>query len=257
MPFRFQDSPILFTNILPIFQENLPIKDKNKVFNYLKGFVNSNIHGTIIEKISIIPLNINSDHEFSFEIKIKGNSPLLLFEKVKLNASLFGYLGIKVVKFCEDKENITCIMHIILTDLFFYKGLSREKERQALACHNLSQIIHFENIINEEDHRYFFQKLAEDKNTVVIRKNYHAFEQILKNMENELRNFGKYSKDKFLLSVLNFFQKLHWIEIESEMELSFRFKLDRERFKRELNFLIDFLSHHSKIIESEGAFFLT
>ncbi len=257
MPFHFHDSPKLFINILSIFQENLPIKDKTKVFNFLNGFANSNLHKTIVEKININPLNTNSDQDFSFEIKIKGASPLLLFENMKLNASLLGYLGVKVVRFHQDMENLTCIMYVILTDLLFCKDISREKERQALTYHNLSQIIHFENIINEEDHRYFFQKLATDKNIIIVHKNYRVFEQILKKMENDLRKFGKYSKDKFLLSLLEFFQKLHWIEIESKMKLSFKFKLNPERFKRELNFLIDFLSHHSNVIESEGVFFLT
>ena len=58
----------------------------------------------------------------------------------------------------------------------------------------------------------------------------------------------------YIVDMLKFFERLHWIEIESEKDLIFQIRLSKSKYKKEIDFLIEVLSKKSDILEKNGKY---
>ena len=106
----------------------------------------------------------------------------------------------------------------------------------------------------DEDDKYLWMRLADDRETIVFFKNQNSFNKWIKEIEYHLLKFGEMKN--FLLKVLQFFKRLHWIRIENKKDLSFQFDQVIENYTNQKHYLITYLSKHSKVSESGGIFYL-
>ncbi|MFW9879904.1 MAG: hypothetical protein ACFFG0_43070, partial [Candidatus Thorarchaeota archaeon] len=72
--------------------------------------------------------------------------------------------------------------------------------------------------------------------------------------EKEIEKFAE--KEDYSLNMLRFFEKLHWIDIESERELSFQIRLSDCKNKDEIQLLKKNLSRKSNILHSDGKYYI-
>ena len=187
-----------------------------------------------------------------FEYSAKKGYRNLHFENLKLNAAGFGMLGAKITDFIySDKDNYARF-DLTLTDLFFEKKMAL-KERKKLIEHNVRFIINYNRILNDKAY-YLWTKLANDNDIIINFLNDKTREKWIENIEKDLRDFG--TGENFLLGVLKFFERLHWIRIENEMDLMFQIKLSKEENIKEYDFLLGHLSKYGEIIQDHGKFYL-
>ena len=73
-------------------------------------------------------------------------------------------------------------------------------------------------------------------------------------IKEEIEKFSE--RDEDLLHFLRFFEKLHWIDIESEEELIFHIRLLESKYPDEIQFLLNTLSTKSKVLQNNGKYFL-
>ncbi|UCC18804.1 MAG: hypothetical protein JSV62_11935 [Promethearchaeota archaeon] len=174
----------------------------------------------------------------------------LTFENCKYNAALFGLLGTKITNFLySDKENYFRF-DLKATDLFYRKELAK-KERIELVNHNLSYFFNYPRILDDKDY-YFWMRLAEDRNAIINFNNEETQKDWINLTERDIDKFGDH--EDYALNLLKFFEKLHWIEIESEKDLIFQIKLSEKRFQNEKELLLGTLSQRSKILQINGKY---
>ena len=112
--------------------------------------------------------------------------------------------------------------------------------------------------IEESDLRDQLEKLADDMaRKFGIRSDFKDnkvknkwFNLIIKEVENHSK------ESNFLLNILKYFERLHWIDIESEEELSFVISLSKHKNSEDREFLLNFLSQHSTISNIDEKFYL-
>lgn len=246
-----------YLGILHFFQENLSQGDEEQILSIFNRFKNLSQNNKIYKQIYITRIPKLSKELF-YHFRMKGIYPNLHFENTKQYACILGCLGIELVKFQYDVEEITANFYVKITDLFYNKKLAKE-QRIELLNYNLTKVINFKSLINEKDHLYFFQKMAQERNSVIIFKNLAKLNALLAKIEGDLMKFA--SRSDFLYTLLKFFKNLHWIEILSSesllsKELKFEFKLDASIYKEELEFLINYFSKYSKVVKRDGTYFL-
>ncbi|MFX1417373.1 MAG: hypothetical protein ACFE9N_00485 [Promethearchaeota archaeon] len=174
----------------------------------------------------------------------------LTFENCKYNAALFGLLGAKITNFLySDKDNYFRF-NLKTTDLFYRKDLAK-KERVELVNHNLSYFFNYPRILDDKDY-YFWMRLAGDRNVIINFNNEEIQKDWVNLTENEIDKFS--DREEYTLNLLKFFEKLHWIEIESKKDLIFQIKLSNIKFQNERKFLFEILSKKSNILQIDGKF---
>lgn len=181
-----------------------------------------------------------------------GNYQNLFWENCKLNAAIFGIIGAKITDIIYSDKDLYCRFNIDATDLIFRKDVTK-KERIKLVQDNVNLLINLKHVINDEDF-YFWMKLAEDKGVFVNFNNEKVKNRWIELVINELKKFD--DKDQFLLDFLKIFDRLHWIEIDSEDQLRFVIRLSEEKFKNEIDMFLDLASKYSKVNQSDGRYYL-
>ncbi|UCD01338.1 MAG: hypothetical protein JSV23_10745 [Promethearchaeota archaeon] len=176
----------------------------------------------------------------------------LCYENYKFSAAFFGLLGTKITNFLYSRKEDYCRFDLKATDLFFIKDLAK-KERINLMEHNLSFFINYNRIINDKDY-YLWMKLANDKNIIITFNNEETKQEWVKLIESEIEKFGE--EEEFHLNFLKFFEKLHWIEIESEKDLIFQIRLLKSKYQSERESLLKILSKKSKVSHINGKYHL-
>ena len=63
-------------------------------------------------------------------------------------------------------------------------------------------------------------------------------------------------KEEFLFYLLKFFEKLHWVDIESDKDLIFRIRLSNTKYQIEKKILLNTLSKYSNISDINGKYYL-
>ncbi|TFG27586.1 MAG: hypothetical protein EU532_07145 [Promethearchaeota archaeon] len=187
-----------------------------------------------------------------FEYSAKKGYRNLHFENLKLNAAGFGLLGAKITDFLYSEQDNYARFDLTLTDLFFEKDMAL-KERKTLIEHNLKFIINYNRILNDKNY-YLWMKMAEDNDIIINFINFKARKRWVENIEKDLNEFG--TNEKGSLTWLKFFENLHWIRIENEMDLTFQIRLSKEENEEEYDFLLNYLSKYGKIIQENGRFYL-
>ncbi|KKL65409.1 hypothetical protein LCGC14_2155280, partial [marine sediment metagenome] len=147
------------------------------------------------------------------------------FEFCKQTAAFFGILGIKITKFLFSEKDFYYRFDLESTDLFFREDLVKQ-ERIKLIAGNLSFIINYANIIKDDDY-YLWMRMAEDKDALICFNNQKTQEEWINLIEEDLKIFG--DDDEYLVNILKFFEKLHWVDIDNEEELIFQINLSKSK----------------------------
>jgi hypothetical protein len=181
-----------------------------------------------------------------------GKQRNLHYENCKFFAAIFGMLGIRVTDFTYSSQDYYCRLDVIETELLFKKELVK-KERLKLLKENIDFITNYNRILNDKD-KYLWMKLAEDNELFINFKTRSAFNNWISNIENDLRKFG--TKEQLLNQILLYFNKLHWIRIESIQDLSFRIDHAIEKNSAQKQMLIEYLSQHKEVSQIDGIYYL-
>jgi len=187
-----------------------------------------------------------------FEYSAEKGYKNLHFENCKFNAAAFGLLGATITDFIYSDKDFYARYDLTLTDLFFKKDLAL-KERIKLINHNMRFLINYDRIINDKNY-YLWMKLAEDNDIIVNFINNKAREKWIENIEKDLREFG--TSETFLLSLLKYFEHLHWIRIENEKDLIFQIRLSKEENNEKYDFILNHLSKYASITQDNGRLYL-
>ncbi len=185
-------------------------------------------------------------------IEYAGYYENLQFDFSKGIAGILGTIGLKIVDFFYSKEEKYSRFDCIKTPLFTTKD-SELKERKILFNYNMSQIINYYRIVNDNNY-YLWSEMANDKDISLNFKNQKSRDYWVNTIIDHIKKFSP--KDEFLLSLLKFFENLHWIAIENEKNLSFQFKLPFETFNKEKQFLLEIIEKFAKIKEINDVFYL-
>jgi hypothetical protein len=174
----------------------------------------------------------------------------LCFENYKYAAALFGLLGAEITDFIYSRKNNYCRFDLRATELFYIKELAKF-ERIKLMNHNLSYLINYNRLIKDKDH-YLWMKLAFDKQAIITFINEDVQDKWINLIKNEIEKFG--DLEDMHLNILKLFEKLHWIEIDSEELLLFQIKLPKSRYEKEIKYLLELLSKISELIHKNGKY---
>ena len=184
--------------------------------------------------------------------EFKGKQKNTHYEYSKMDAMIIGMIGCKITNCVYSSRDLYLRYEIEPTKLLYEEELHL-KERKQLIKHNLEFLTNFTRVIRDKD-LYLWMKQAEDNDLVVSFKNKKAFDRWIKKIEDDLLKFG--DKEEFLLDILHFFEKMHWIRIDNEEELRFHFALPEDKFTDEKCFFYDYISNHAEIIQSDGVYYL-
>ncbi len=269
---------ISFKGLIPYYENalkanrytNLTLDDTPRFFLALRKFYTSKIDPYDVKTIKkifkrirnyLVSNNLTKEHTLDLFTR-KGSKVLkgvyeyvgiyknFFFEFCKHSAALFGILGIKITKFLFSEKDFYYRFDLESTDLFFREDLAKQ-ERIKLIAGNLSFIINYANIIKDDDY-YLWMRMAEDKDALICFKNQKTQEEWINLIEENLKIFG--DDDEYLVNILKFFEKLHWVDIDNEEELIFQIKLSKSKNLMEREFLFKFLSKYSNISEVNERF---
>ena len=172
-----------------------------------------------------------------------GKQRNLHFENIKYFAAIFGMLGARITEFIYSPTDYYCRLDLVETELLFKKELAK-KERIKLLKENIRFIINYNRMLDDKD-KYLWMKLAEDNELFITFKNENAFIKWIKIIEEDLQRFG--TPEEFLKKLLLFFEKIHWIRIESLKDQSFRLEQHIEINRDQMQLLMNYFTQHTKI----------
>jgi hypothetical protein len=181
-----------------------------------------------------------------------GTNRNLHYENCKFFAGILGFLGARVTDFIYSPEDYYGRLDLIETDLLFRKELVK-KERLKLLEENVRFLINYDRMLEDKD-MHLWMNLAEDNELCICFRNKNAFNKWIKIIEEDLNKFG--NRDNYLHKLLLFFNKLHWIRIESLKNLSFQIEDLIEKSQEQKQFIMDYLSKHSEISHNNGIYYL-
>ena len=168
-------------------------------------------------------------------------------------AGVLGILGFKITDFTYSEKDLYYRVDVETTNLFFRDDSAR-KERVKLLKYNLEFIINYNRILNDKDY-YLWMKMAQDKDIIINFKNEKAMEKWISIIEKDLKKYG--TRENFLITLLKFLEKMHWIRIINEQDLEFQFEISDDDFNKEKEFVLNTLKRHCReIVEEKGIYYL-
>ncbi len=248
----FEKTPFLFLTLRRLYLTMMDPNDISSIkniFNRVRNYLFSN-NLTVEFSLDLFTRENGVDMKGIFEYA--GIYKNLCFETSKYTAALFGLLGAKITNIIYSDKDIYYRFDLETTDLFFQKELLKH-DRIKLMKHNIAQLINYQKILDDDDY-HLWMKMAEDRNVILSFNTEQAQQQWVNLIEINLRSIVE--KEDIPLYVLKFFEKLHWVEIESEKELIFQVRLSKTKHQYEMQFLFDTLSKYSKISELDKIYYL-
>ncbi|MHA1913866.1 MAG: hypothetical protein ACW97V_05795 [Promethearchaeota archaeon] len=248
----FEKTPFFFLAIRRLYLSMMDPNDISSIrnaFNRIRNYFFSN-NLTLEFRLDLITGQSGSDIKGIFEFA--GIYKNLSFESCKYNAAIFGLLGVKITNVVYSDKDIYYRFDLETTDLFFRKDLVKN-ERIKLMNHNVAYLINYKKILEDKDY-YLWLKMAEDRNLILSFNTEQAKQEWANLIETEIKNLVE--QEDYLLYILKFFEKLHWVEIENEKDLIFQIRLSKNKHQYEWQFLFDTLSKHSKISELDRKYYL-
>jgi len=249
----FNKLPFLYLTIRRLYFSIMDPYDINSIknlFNRLRNYLLSN---NLTKESNLDLFTGKSKTDFTGIFEFSGIYRNLSFENCKYMAAIFGLIGGKITNCLYLEKDNYCRFDLKATDLFFRKELDNKSERMKLINYNISQLINYMRIINDDDY-YLWMKMAEDKNIFISFNNSEARKEWFNLIENELERFGE--KEDYTLNMLRFFERLHWVDVESERELKFHIRLSEPKNKDEIQLLKKILSRKSKISQRDEKYYL-
>ncbi|MHA1293355.1 MAG: hypothetical protein ACTSQJ_11890 [Promethearchaeota archaeon] len=241
----FESTPRLYLRFFDyvILKEKL---DKDNAVLIIERFKNFMVKNRITKDFKLTVV------EDKFIVEYCGNYKNLHFDVTKGIAGIFGILGLKITNFFYSEKDIYSRFDLLDTRMVYSRELDI-KERKKLYFENMNKIINYFNILKDKD-EHFWIKLSRDQSAYINFKDDIKFVKWFKKIEEDIQNFG--NREEKLQSLLNFFEKLHWIKIISKNDLSFQILLDSENNKREINLMKENLSNYCEINKNRGIFYL-
>jgi len=253
-PFSFKNFTRFLLFYLKFLKKNFSVKNYDELqilFDKIRTRVNPS---PISKEMSLEIFPDEKRNLATATLEFIGKQRNLHFENCKFFAAVFGILGVKITDFIYSEKDFYCRIDFIETDLLFREGLDR-KERVELLKENVHFIINYNRVLEDNDDKHLWMKLAEDKMLFINFKSKQTYNKWLKIVENDLQIYGQ--RDDFLGKILLYFEKLHWIRIHSgEKDYSFQLEPVLESDNIQSKWLIDYLSKYAKISYTDGIYYL-
>ena len=225
------------------------VEKLNVAFERFKKFALSN---KIVKDFNFDFLPGKDKNEFTGIVEFSGYYKNLHFLNCKYIATILGSFGSKVTKFTYSPENIYARLDIKSTEWFFKDGISK-KIRLKLIEDNLNLLVNYHRIVSDADH-YLWIRMANDTEIFLNFENQETRDKWIEKVEADILKYG--SKGDFLIKMLEFFERLHWIKIFDRDELSFEIKLSNEKHREDLQFLLDYFSEKSGFFKKGEKYYL-
>jgi len=227
-------------------------RDLKKFETFLKRAEIYFARNKIASKLNLEPLYNKKKEHPGIKVEAFCIYENICFENSKFFAGIFAMLGMKIINFKHSEKNSYFRIDAIPTDLFFNDKIMKE-EHQKLFDYNMSLITNYNRVVNDKDF-YLWMKLSKDNGVFLDFHNESTKEKWIDLIELDIKKFSP--RDEFLMHVLKFFERLHWIDIVNEKDLIFKFTLPVPNYKTQKKFLLNYLSKYSKIKKIDNEYLL-
>jgi hypothetical protein len=225
------------------FKEYIESKDLYKLKLLLKRLEKYFTKYNILSDMKIDIINRDNFKDPILSLDAVGNYRNICFENTKSFIALFSLLGMELVEFIYSKKNSYFKIDLIPTDLFKTDDIT-EEARLELYKKNLSLLINLKKVINDKDY-YLWMKMANDKGIFVDFSNDFILKKWINLIEDDIKKFSP--ENEFLISMLKFFERIHWIKIEDDNDLVFEFCFANQGKDKKKQFLLNYFSKFSNI----------
>jgi hypothetical protein len=249
----FDKLPLFFLTIRRLYLSIMDPYDNESIkflFDRLRNWLLSN---NLTKDSSLDLFTGKTKTDLSGIFEFSGFYRNLSFENCKYVAAIFGLLGVRITNYIHSEKDNYFRFDLKATELFFQKELVRS-ERIKLMNENVAQLINYKHIIFDKNDYFLWMKLAKGKNNLICFNNQETQFEWFELIREEIERFGE--KEEYLLHFIRFFEKLHWIDIESEEDLIFQIRLSEEKHPKEIQFIIKTLSEKSKVSQNDGKYYL-
>ena len=229
------------------FKDYFQTKNLNEFKAFLKKFRNYFAKNKIISDLNIEIIKNSHLKSPGFCLEAFCRLKNICYENTKFLVAISSILGMELVDFIYSKKNSYFRIDFIPTDLFKMDDIPKEA-RLKLFKKNFSLLTNFKNIINDNDY-YLWMKMANDERIFVDFSNDFMLKKWINLIESDVKKFSP--ENKFLIGMLNFFEKIHWITIENENVLIFEFCFKNPENDKKKEFLLEYFSKYSNIKQME------
>lgn len=246
----FEKNPFFYLTLRRLYMSQIDPYDSltiKTIFDRVRNYIFSQ---NLTKEFSLDLFAGKSRKKLTGIFEYAGYYKNLCFETCKYTVAFFGLLGVKLIDFLYSEKEIYYRLDLETTDLFYRKELAKQ-ERIKLMNNNLSYFINYNRIIKDKDY-YLWMNMADDKNIIINFNNEEAKKDWINLIEREIEKFG--DKEEYHLNILKLFEKLHWIEIESETDLLFQIRLSKSKYQHEREYLLEVLSKKSEISQKNGRY---
>ncbi|MGQ4873927.1 MAG: hypothetical protein ACP6IY_07650 [Promethearchaeia archaeon] len=238
---------VYYASLRQKYMYDLPLNDYYYLkicFNRVKEYLKENYPLKTFD-VDIFPSQKKAVFEFSI------NERNIHYENCKYMAGLFGYLGARIINMLYTPESPYIRFDLEITELVFSDKILK-KQRLALMKENLRFLVNYCNLIKDEP-KFLWIKLAEDNNVFINFKDEESFHNWLDTIKKDILQYG--AKEELGILLAKFFSNLKWINLDEEI-LSFQLNLDREKYRKEINYIINTLSEYFKIKKEGELYYL-
>lgn len=185
-------------------------------------------------------------------IELAGIYRNITFENFKLLTAECAIFGTKIINLFHSPDENYCRLELEPTSLYFQQAIDKKKTLE-LIKQNLTYLLNYSKIVNDK-HYYLWIKMANDKDITLLFTNEKSRENWINSVVDEINKFSE--KERLLINILKLFEALHWIDIEDLELRNFRFRLSKEKYKEEIDFLLNYLSNYGEIRTINDIYYL-
>jgi hypothetical protein len=240
-----------FSQMHDFFKRFLKKRDINKIETFLKRIKNYFNQNKICSYLNFELITHEDSTYPRFRIEAVSIYKNIIYENIKFFSAIFGLLGIKIEEFIYSEKDSYYRIDAQATDLFFENKFLKRKFMTLLE-HNLNYFTQYQRLLKDEDY-YLWMKMAEDKDVIIDFADDFSKQRWLERIQKDIEHYGQ--KGDQILTLLYFFERLHWIDIENENPIIFRIRLPQNN-KEQRAFLLDYFSKITEIKEHNGKFYL-
>lgn len=170
----------------------------------------------------------------------------------KIMLQMMGFLGFKVVNLETSYQELYYRIEMVTTDLFFQKKLLKN-ERLNLVEDNVKFLVNYNRIIEDDDYQ-LWMKLANSQSCIIDFKSERAFEEWIRTIKNDIKEFDDESTIK--VKLLKFFEKIHWIQIFEDIN-SFSFEINAGLSNKSKELLIKYMTENFKFETERDHYYIS
>lgn len=241
-----------FLTIRKFYMSRMDPTETSSIQNLINRIKNYLVSNNLTKEFKIDLFTGKSKTDLTATFEFVGIYRNLGYETCKYTTAFFGLLGILVTDCVYSFKDTYYRFDLKATDLFYKMDLAKS-ERVKLMNYNISYFLNYSKIINDKDY-YLWMKMAEDKDIIVIFNNEEIQREWMRLIEYDI---SKYSdKEDHAAHILKFFEKIHWIELISDKDLSFQIKLSETKNKRERDYFFEILTKYSDLSKLDENYYL-